>query len=112
MEKLNITSGNWKHREIITHTGSFYRIEGTTESIANVVTRNKERAHDNAELIADAGTTYNSCGMLPSELKAQNEELLEALKKINQMSDSGSYLNALLDCKKIARELIQKIESK
>lgn len=33
-----------------------------------------------AELIADAGTTANKCGLLPSEILKQRDELLEACK--------------------------------
>jgi len=35
----------------------------------------------NAALIADAGNTAQKCGLLPSELLKQNEELREALSK-------------------------------
>lgn len=34
----------------------------------------------NAKLIADAGTTANICGKLPSQLLAEHNELLEMLK--------------------------------
>ncbi len=34
----------------------------------------------NAQLIADAGTTANKCGLLPSELLEQRNELLETLQ--------------------------------
>ena len=35
-----------------------------------------------AKLIADAGTTTNKCGLFPSELLEQRNELLEALKEV------------------------------
>ena len=35
-----------------------------------------------AELIADAGNTAQKCGLLPSELLKQRDELLEALKEV------------------------------
>jgi len=34
----------------------------------------------NAKLIADAGTTANECGLLPSELLSQRNEMLEMLE--------------------------------
>lgn len=37
---------------------------------------------DNAQLIADAGTTANKCGLLPSELLEQRDELLNKLKDL------------------------------
>jgi len=36
----------------------------------------------NAKLIADAGTTSNKCGLLPSELLEQRNELLQSLKDL------------------------------
>lgn len=37
------------------------------------------------------------------------ESLELSFKKINQMSDSGSHLNAVIDMKKIAREALEEL---
>lgn len=65
-------------------------------------------ATENAMLAGDAFNTHNTTGYTPSQLLEQNRELVEALTRINQMSDSGNYITSLLDCKKIAREAITK----
>ncbi len=42
----------------------------------------EEEMNANAKLIADAGTTANKCGLLPSELLKQRDELLKALRAV------------------------------
>lgn len=56
----------------------------TNPTIASVSTsfRSREEGLSNAKLIADAGTTINKCGLLPSELLEQRNELLESLKSM------------------------------
>jgi len=80
-ERLDITSGEWKYRNQVVNNGSFFRVDGDTEKVSNIVTRNSDKAEANAKLIADAGTTYNKCQTLPSQLLSQNNELLECLEK-------------------------------
>lgn len=77
-----------------------------------------------ANLFADALNTIQKCNLYPSELyqislqvnenslsyKEQIDELLKGLNLINQMSDCGSYLDAMLKMKSIANELIKKIK--
>ena len=41
-----------------------------------------EENENNAKLIADAGTTANKCGKLPSQLLQENEEMKAMLEKI------------------------------
>lgn len=41
-----------------------------------------EEAEDNAELICDAGNTFQKCHLLPSQLLQQRDELMEALMKL------------------------------
>jgi len=55
-----------------------------------------EEVQANAILIADAGTTANKCGKLPSELLESNNEMLEFLKKYrdNYFSENGSITGA------------------
>lgn len=42
-----------------------------------------QESKENANLIADAGTTINKCDLFPSELLEQRDELLEALKELH-----------------------------
>ena len=42
-----------------------------------------EESKANAELFADAGNTIQSCGLLPSQLLKQNNEMRAFLNKIN-----------------------------
>lgn len=48
-----------------------------------VVWKNEEEQNDEfANLIVDAGNTIQSCGLLPSELLKQNQEMREMLKRV------------------------------
>lgn len=84
MEKLNITKGTWiVSKKSKTHVTTEYQERGICStggfnSNQKPLEIDKEN-ESNAKLIADAGTTYNQCGFLPSELKAQKEELLDML---------------------------------
>lgn len=69
---------------------------------------NEEEGTLIAKMCAEAINTYQDTGYTPSQLLEQNRKLVEALTRINQMSDSGNYITSLLDCKKIAREAITK----
>lgn len=42
-----------------------------------------KQVESNAKLIADAGTTANKCGLLPSELLEQRDEMLKMLETLN-----------------------------
>ncbi len=61
-----------------------------------------------AILIADAGTTYNVCNQLPSELLSQNKEMLECLKLITESSTGEEFKKH----RKEAQQLIQKLTAK
>ena len=62
----------------------WHKIECNNKTIAEVKGRhykvNNKVCDANAKLIADAGTTASKCGLLPSELLEQRNELLEALE--------------------------------
>lgn len=87
--ETNITKGKWKVAQLnnseigkdgaILHVVSGKALYGN-EICAMFQDRRKNKA--NAKLIADAGTTANKCGLFPSELLEQRNELLEALKSI------------------------------
>jgi hypothetical protein len=74
------SKGDWKIEEVFTTTGTFFKVLGDI-SVCNITTRNQDIGYENAKLIADAGTTVNKCGLIPSELLAQRNDLLESLQK-------------------------------
>jgi hypothetical protein len=83
MEKLNITQGEW----LIGENSNSVEIETNLTDRGRMqlfycVNVPANQRKDNAVLIADAGTTYNTTPILPSELLKQRNELLEALQDI------------------------------
>lgn len=137
MKDLKITGGEWKKRQ--SSNGDII-ISGRTNElfhkIATVHFRNESDTKDlevyrtsclyNANLIIDAGNTYQSTGMTASELAAnrdawvkshneiqldniilekQRDELLEALKKIVEANNK-------IDMRKLAFPAIQSAEQK
>ncbi len=76
MEKFRGTTGDWEITDI-----SETRICINNSDIdVWCLNSTEEEMNANAQLIADAGTTANKCGLLPSELLKQRDELIEALK--------------------------------
>jgi hypothetical protein len=93
--KNNITEGKWQvFKNPFLHIESNGQWIAQTSEIKEKPTewlspeyeaeeiRVKKEEESNANLIADAGTTANKCGLLPSELLAQRDELLECLKTL------------------------------
>lgn len=62
--------------------------------------------HDDAILIADAGNTYQECGLTPSELLEQRDELLEALE-LADLAFSGKNMNMAIIERKIKAALLK-----
>jgi hypothetical protein len=89
MEKLNITQGEWKKHYYGEHGNRQCRIHADNVSIIKVF--QIDEADANADLIADAGTTYNSTPLLPSELLKQRNELLEALRVMLDGSNAPEW---------------------
>jgi len=80
--RLGITEGEVKIRPVSTgHYAGRMDIYTDIFEIAEVMGGFSDQLN-NATLIADAFNTANSCGLLPSELLAQNTRLLQALKDI------------------------------
>jgi hypothetical protein len=52
---------------------------------------NDEESKVNAKLISDAGTTASKCGLFPSEILAQRNEMLEALMIVKQKGLTSIY---------------------
>jgi len=87
MKKLNIPKGKWKlniHEAIVDeHDYGIAQVHGIL---------NEAMWKDTATLIADAGTTYNTAPILPSELLKQRNELLEALQNIIDNCSTNSAI--------------------
>ena len=94
--ELKITKGEWEL--INTELSDF--------SLTSVICGKKVIAHVNADrktseeriadanLIIDAGNTIQSCGLLPSQLLKQNNEMRAFLNKINNDYEAFSDLNS------------------
>ena len=83
MKELGITKGEWnvgneyyRHKVMVNNASiHIYHTAVTFDGV--MITYDNAKA--NAELIADAGNTAQKCGLLPSELLQQRDELKEAL---------------------------------
>ncbi len=69
--------------------------------------KDKEKALFNAKLIADAGTTYNKCGLLPSELMEQRKTALSALLVAKNALRMAALIDKSNTCDK-AEEIVSK----
>ena len=79
--ELKITKGVWRNPE-----GTTFITCGSKQMIDYAGYKTTEEEDDaNAQLIIDAGNTIQSCGLLPSQLLKQRNELLEALKESQNM---------------------------
>ena len=69
-----------------------------------------EAMEANAKLIADAGTTANKCGLMPSELLEQRNDLLEALQHGFYLADKIQMPteSELIEFKIKAKQAIEK----
>ena len=92
MKELGITKGEWQY-EIYAGYFAIQNSAGYEASdLLNADSVGSFEAEHNAELICDAGNTAQSCGLLPSELLRQRDELKEALKDmVNQFAYRGTY---------------------
>lgn len=121
MSKLGkITEGEWKLIKIVKRSNdketmydSAFEIRTEKTKVCDVeaykfwnLTLRESEA--NAKLIADAGTTAQKSGKLPSELLKERDELLEVLKDCLSIMESLD-LNDFKEYKK-ANKIIQSIE--
>lgn len=98
MSKLNITKGDWfndgwhvmVHR-VSKHTGGIY-----SKILASVENAGTGEAEDNANLMTDAGNTYQKCEKLPSQLLEEKELLIDAFKKVINGNYDASYYEDLI----------------
>lgn len=120
--KLGITEGEWTaapngniyrrdYRELYEYGGGLagdFPVAFTTNG--NPSWENKYNREANAKLIADAGTTANKCGLLPSELLKQRYELLAELKHVTEAMEVINILPTGKEIIKKSKKLIQSIE--
>lgn len=114
--KLNITAGDWIYSMGGTFDTPSVKVKVNSETLLTIVKcdtshlrvaaglinehlpagfdSNTDEA--NALFIADAGTTANKCGLLPSELLKQRDELRDALDNLTK-EISLSRLNTKKD---------------
>lgn len=64
---------------------------GLKKSIGTINATQKEEGIANVELVVDAFNTMNKCGIIPSELLKQRNELLEVLKTFKQYWESDFF---------------------
>ena len=90
MEKFKGTKGDWSAKDKLVYRRDWRDLYeyggklGGDKPIASLMGTGfyeKEEIEANAKLIADAGTTASKCGMMPSELLEQRNDLLEALQE-------------------------------
>jgi hypothetical protein len=99
--KLKITTGEWINKGIHVHAicdGKRINIGQSFRVVIRVSTGGQylpdHEAIANTELFADAGTTANKCGLLPSELLTQRDELLHNCKELIALLSFHGYNNA------------------
>lgn len=85
MNRLGITEGEWKIAQLnkleIADNGGILHIVFETEDYSNEICTLYKSPQENtahAKLFVDSGNTAQKCGLLPSELLEQRNELLEA----------------------------------
>ena len=90
MKELGITTGEWQYRDHFSDG-----IIETEETIIGHLMKwgsPEDELQSNAILIIDAGNTAQKCGLLPSELLRQRDELREALADmVSQFAYRGTY---------------------
>lgn len=95
MKELGITKGEWQYRDHFSDG-----IIETEETIIGHLMKwgsLEDELQSNAILIIDAGNTAQKCGMLPSELLRQRDELREALNKIMQLPETIGHAYQMKD---------------
>lgn len=104
MKNLKITKGEWKYK--IWNSRIMFKkpnMDLWFKDDGNDFTHEPKEVLANAQLIADAGTTANKCGKLPSELLAERDELLESLKKVDAFIKKNENVNYW--CRLLQREV-------
>jgi hypothetical protein len=116
---LKITPGEW----IVIYEGNVFnksgnRLVAAAFGYSSNVNQDSIYEEDkaNAEFIAEAGTIANATGLMPSELLAQRDELVNALKDIEEYWNGNENERAMADACyhviDVAISAIAKVENK
>ena len=92
MKKLGITRGEWVGADY----AGYYSLQITPYySPKDILDKSHfgDEAEANVKLCCDAGNTAQKCGLLPSELLKQRDELREKLTEIFDICEDGQELN-------------------
>jgi hypothetical protein len=118
MKNLGIIKGKWKHNKT---TKIIY--SSTTSKVGNIVCEapsyfeeSMKQWDAHAKLIVDAGNTTQACGLLPSELLKQRDELKRMVNSLSlSIAAHPDYVNGeegdeWHDLVSLADELIKSTE--
>lgn len=98
MKELTITKGSWT---VKWHNGLAHVFSANLMSICRIDNCfDKETADANAQLIAEAGTVANQCGLTPKELLEQRDALVKYAKALLE-----NQLNSHIKLIKIIKEI-------
>ena len=88
--RLAITKGTWTAQNILgtTRVGMMPKVVSERGGlIVELGGGELDEVEANAELIADAGTTYNTCGLTPSELLAKVREVAGVIARLRHQAE-------------------------
>jgi hypothetical protein len=114
MKDLGIPTGDWRFAQVTMN--QYIHCDGKV--ICNITKRFEKETKAVGELIADAGNVAQKCGLLPSELLKQRDELFAALKEIAECKGAYSMdrlehaTNVIKEAKAIAEAAITKAEER
>jgi len=103
--KLNITKGDWKIRKTSLSNGAaisgVYASQnaGDTELFDSY---NNDEIEGNSQLMCDAGNTYQSAYILPSELLQQRNELIDVCQRL-----LNNEINSNLKMERLIQKITQ-----
>ena len=95
MKDLKITRGEWQFENYAGYMALQNDVGYHAKDILNADSVGSFEAEHNAELCCDAGNTAQKCGLLPSELLKQRDELREALEKVRVSSNLKTSLKII-----------------
>lgn len=97
MKKLEITNGDWIISDEKTNGIFIKPLDNSIGALARIYTENgliqgKSEYLANAQLIADAGTTYNKLHILPSQLANDRERLIDFIEGVIESDCLNPYI--------------------
>ena len=110
MKDLGITKGEWIVDDEFDDTLTHVQTKNNGGMFICRIYKAWHNRHNTAKFIADAGNTAQKCGLLPSELLEQRDELLRVLNQINNHWETGNFSRERLMWNSM-REAIKKATS-